>query len=115
MAGIIFSFKKVFDQEEFIMLSLETTIIIPKDVLFRAVSDKAGGGMVLLNLAEGKYFTLDDVGSRMWQLMSEHRQLKAAHQALLQEYEVEPEQLEKDLLELTNRLVDHGLLQVSDS
>jgi hypothetical protein len=71
--------------------------------------------MVLLNLANGKYFTLDDIGTRVWQLLSEHKQLMAVRQSLLEEYAVEPEQLEQDLLALTDRLVANGLLQIDPS
>jgi hypothetical protein len=97
------------------MITLETRISIPKDVLFHEVADDTADEMVLLNLTDGKYFSLDDVGTRMWLLLSEHGQLKPAYQALLKEYDVEPQQLEQDLLALAERLVEHGLLQVAES
>jgi hypothetical protein len=97
------------------MVTLETKISIPKDVLFREVADEVADEMVLLNLVNGKYFSLDDVGTRMWLLMTEHGQLKAVHQALLEEYNVDPQQLEQDLLALTDRLVANGLLQISEA
>jgi len=93
------------------MLTLETKLRIPKEVIFHEVNNE----MVLLNLASGKYFTLDDVGTRMWMLITEHGQLKAIHQALLEEYAVESQQLERDLLELMDQLVTNELLQVSES
>jgi hypothetical protein len=98
-----------------IMLTLETQISVPKDVLFHEVADEVADEMVLLNLVNGKYFSLDDVGTRMWLLLTEHGQLKAVHQALLEEYTVDPQQLEQDLLALTDRLVANGLLQISEA
>jgi hypothetical protein len=92
-------------------LSLETKISIPKDVIFHEVENE----MVLLNLGSGQYFSLDDVGTRMWMLMTEHGQLRAVHQAMLEEYAVEPGQLEQDLLALADQLVTNELLQVSDT
>ncbi len=92
------------------MLTLETKIEIPEDILFSKAVDE----MVLLNLVDGKYFSLDDVGTRMWILLSEYKQLKPVYQALLEEYKVDPEQLEHDLLALTERLVAHNLLQIRD-
>ena len=97
------------------MLTLESRIIIPKDVLFHEVADDATDEMVLLNLVNGKYFSLDDVGTRMWLMMTKHGQLKAVHQALLEEYEVDPRKLELDLLALADRLVANGLLQISEA
>ena len=93
------------------MSTLETRISIPKDVLFHEVDEE----MVLLNLVSGKYFSLDDVGTRMWALMTEYEQLKAVHQALLEEYKVDPQQLEQDLLALTDKLAANGLLQIVES
>ena len=93
------------------MSTLETRIKIPKETLFHEVDNE----MVLLNLVNGKYFSLDDVGTRMWGLITEHEQLKAVHQALLEEYQVDPHQLEQDLLELTDKLAANGLLQIVES
>jgi hypothetical protein len=93
------------------MSTLESKITIPEDVLFHEVDNEA----VLLNLVSGKYYTLDDVGTRMWLLMVNHKQLKAVHQALLEEYQVDPQQLEQDLLALTDNLASNGLLQILES
>jgi hypothetical protein len=93
------------------MLSLETKISIPKDVIFHEVENE----MVLLNLGSGQYFSLDDVGTRIWMLMTKHGQLKAVHQAMLEEYAVEPGQLEQDILALADQLVANELLQVSET
>ena len=97
------------------MLTLETKISVPKDVLFHEVADEDDDEMILLDPVKGKYFTLDNVGTRMFLLITEHGELKAVHQALLKEYAVDPKQLELDLLELTERLIANGLLQISAS
>jgi len=93
-----------------LMLTLKTKVIIPKDVLFH----KVGEEMVLLNLVNGKYFSLDDVGADIWSLIVEKGDLDAVHQSLLQQYEVTPQSLEQDLLELAGRLVENELLQIVD-
>ena len=93
------------------MLTLQTRVSVPKDVLFHKVEDE----MVLLNLANGKYFSLDDVGTTMWSLIAEQGNLGAVHQALLKEYEVDPQRLEQDLLSLADKLVQNELLQVIES
>jgi hypothetical protein len=90
------------------MSSLENRINIPEVVLFHEADNEA----VLLNLVSGKYYGLDDVGTRMWLLMTKHEQLKTVHQALLDEYQVDPQQLEQDLLALTDSLAANGLLQI---
>lgn len=87
--------------------TLQTRVSQRQDVLFHEL----GGEAVLLNLESGKYFGLDEVGTRIWQLITEHGQLEPAYQALLQEYEVEPERLAEDLLKLVDQLLEHGLLE----
>jgi len=93
------------------MATLQMKVTIPKDILFNQVADE----MVLLNLATGKYFSLDDIGTRMWNLIVEHGDLDHAHQALLLEYQVDAKQLEYDLIELADKLIEGGLLQVVEA
>jgi len=93
------------------MSTLNDKVNLSKDVLFHKAIDEA----VLLNPANGKYFSLDDIGTRMWELMNIHGKLREVHQALLEEYQVEPQQLEKDLLSLTDQLAANELLQISES
>jgi hypothetical protein len=79
------------------------------DVLFQVV----GGESVLLNLASEKYFSLDPIGTRIWMLLGEDARLQRAFDTLHDEYEVEPSQLEADLLALVAKLADAGLVQVA--
>jgi hypothetical protein len=97
------------------MLTLESKVSVPKEVLFHEVADEEVDEMVLLDLVHGLYFSLDDVGARMFVLITERGELKAVHQALLEEYAVDSQQLEQDLLALTEQLVANGLLQISAS
>jgi hypothetical protein len=89
-------------------LSLQDSLVVPPDVLFRYVEDET----VLLNSDTGTYFGLDAVGTRLWQLIVEHGSLRQVYDAALQEYAVEPIELEHDLLALAQQLRDRGLTQV---
>jgi len=79
---------------------------IPKDVMVRDVA----GETVLLNLSTGTYFGLDQVGTRMWNVLQEAGSIQKAYDILFSEYEVDPETLLKDLKKLVEELVGHGLL-----
>lgn len=92
------------------MITLDTTLQIPADVVFRQVGEET----VLLNLASGKYYGLDDIGTRMWALLAQHRCLRPAYQVLLAEYEVEPERLQADLTRLVGELAAQGLVQLDE-
>jgi hypothetical protein len=92
------------------MGALAGKVSIPKDVIFTEVSGEA----VLLNMATGKYYSLDEVGARIWNLITQYRQLEEVYRALLDEYDVAPQRLEEDLLALTDKLVANALLQIVD-
>lgn len=68
------------------------------------------GEAVLLNLANELYFGLDEVGYRMYSLVTTCESLGAAYQVLRQEYDVEPEQLERDFQKLVEELIASGLI-----
>jgi hypothetical protein len=93
------------------MISLQSRISIPSDVLFHEVDGQA----VILNLESGQYYGLDETGSRMWALLAEHGQLELVYQNLLEEYNVEPEQLQGDLLKLMDELASQGLVKVDET
>jgi uncharacterized coiled-coil protein SlyX len=80
---------------------------IPDDVMFRFLGDEA----VILNLATGVYFGLDAVGTRMWQLLSEHSSTDKVIDAMLTEYDVEEEKLRNDLDHLIEQLSEKGLVK----
>jgi hypothetical protein len=70
------------------------------------------GESVLLNLQTERYFGLDDVGTRMWEVLSKSESLQQARDTLLDEYEVDPKQLENDLRALIEKLSENGLIEV---
>ena len=90
------------------MLTLESALKIPVHILSTTVDDDA----VLLNTQNNKYYALDEVGARLWHLLSENTFLKDAHAMILSEYEVGSVQLEEDLLELLTDFVENGLVEI---
>jgi uncharacterized membrane protein YheB (UPF0754 family) len=77
------------------------------EVIFRVLGDEA----VILNLATSRYFGLNSVGTRLWQLIAEHGSEEKVIQAFLAEYEVEEKQLRQDLDDLIQQLRQKGLVQ----
>ncbi|MBK9316707.1 MAG: PqqD family protein [Acidobacteria bacterium] len=71
------------------------------------------GESVLLNLNNESYYGLDEVGTRMWELLTTSESIQAAYDQLLDEYEVEAETLRRDMQNLISKLFDQGLLEIS--
>ncbi len=90
------------------MNTLEPQITIPQDVLFQDVAGEA----ILLNLTTGKYYGLDEVGTRMWQLLAEHGAVEPAVRILLSEYDVAEGQLRRDLQDLIGKLASNQLIEI---
>jgi len=75
-------------------------------------AQEVDGEMVLLDMNSENYFGLDEVGTAIWQAMQKSGSLKEVYQAMLEQYEVEPEVLEKDLLDFVQKLNDSGLAEI---
>ena len=58
------------------------------------------------------YFGLNAVGARIWNLIQEPRTMQDIRDLLLEEYEVDREHCENDLLALLHRLAAEGLAEV---
>jgi len=67
---------------------------------------------VLLELDSGRYFGLDPVGSRLWQLLVELGSTEAVAQAAHREYDISLEQLTQDIDALVGALAEHKLVVV---
>lgn len=72
-------------------------------------TDLHGGG-VLLNLATGEYYGLDEVAMDMWRSLEACGSVEAARGRLLAEYDVEAPALEHDLRAFVATLVQRGLV-----
>ena len=92
------------------MISLQQKITISSEVL----SQEVDGETVLLDLESESYFGLDEVGTRIWQLLNETSNLQAVFDTLLGEYDVDEKQLEKDLQDHIAHLVEEGLISLTD-
>jgi len=71
------------------------------------------GEAVLLNLKTGVYLGLDPVGTRIWQLLQEHKDLGKVVEAMLGEYDIAEERCWQDLFLLVSQMEEHGLVRVA--
>ena len=91
---------------ETVSAGLNTQVSVSEKVVFQDLEGEA----VLLNFETGKYYGLDEVGTRMWNLLAEHGRLAPVLETMLEEYKVTSEQLEKDLIALLDKLLKQGLV-----
>jgi hypothetical protein len=92
-------------------MNLNQTITLSPEVISQEVS----GETVLLDLESENYFGLDEVGTRIWQLIKETGDLQAIYNTLLEEYEVEEERLQTDLEALLDEIAVLGLITLKEA
>lgn len=74
-----------------------------------------GDELLMMNAAEGKYFNLNDVGSRIWELLAQPVSVDELVAALTAEYEVDAGAAHVEVLEFLSALRERGLLAPADA
>jgi len=88
-------------------ISLRNTLRIRQNIVFRQLDDEA----VLLDLSSGTYFGLNAVGTRIWQLLAGETPLSSVLETVAAEFDVDREELERDLIALGQELCGRGLTE----
>ncbi len=89
-------------------ISLASIIVRSSD----QVSTDLGGEAVILGLQSEEFFSLEGVGARIWEIIQEPKTVKEILAAILNDYAVEPERCERDLLAVLGELADEGLVEI---
>ena len=87
-------------------MNLNQTIALSPDVVSQKVSEET----VLLDLESENYFGLDEVGTRIWQLIKETNELQSIFDTLLEEYDISEARLQLDLTTLLTEIEGLGLV-----
>ncbi len=69
------------------------------------------GETVLLDLSSGRYYTLNRLGSVIWEHCAGQSTVANIHRAICERFEVASEQALDDLVMLVNELLQEGLLE----
>ena len=76
------------------------------DVVFRELA----GESVVLDLSSGRYFGLNAVGTRIWQLIGQGETVDGLLSAVTAEYDADVSTIERDVLALLEDLEKRGLV-----
>jgi hypothetical protein len=77
----------------------------------QVVTQAAADAFFLFDLSHGEYYSLNDVGHRVWQLCDGSRSVDDLVSLICQEFEAPSEAVAADVLELLADLVAEGLLE----
>jgi hypothetical protein len=76
----------------------------------RVVAKGVSDSLMLLNLDNGQYYKLDEVGSRVWELCDGKRTAADVISVIIDEYEGPADAIEADILELLRDLVHEKMV-----
>jgi hypothetical protein len=71
-----------------------------------------GGESIILNLKSGIYYSLDELGTRIWALIEQPTAITGIRDAIVAEYDVQPEVCERDVRAFIEGMEAAGLIEV---
>ncbi|MBI5459355.1 PqqD family peptide modification chaperone [Methanobacterium sp.] len=89
-------------------LSRSSKIVVNKDV----VSCDLGGETAMLDMKEGVYYGLNEIGTVIWELIQNPITLLEIIDKILEEYEVDEETCYADTVELIKEMEKNGLVAI---
>ncbi len=76
----------------------------------RAISGRLHDEMVMMDPAQGKYFSLNPIATRIWDLLENPNDIDSLCELLLEEYEVDPGQCIEEVSSYIREMTGLGLL-----
>ena len=76
------------------------------------VSTDLGKEVIILGVDSEEYYSLEEVGARIWGLIREPKTVRNILDTLLNDYDVEPKRCERDLLAVLQEMADEGLIEI---
>ena len=76
------------------------------------VSCDLAGEVAILDMKSGIYYGLNALGARIWNLVQEPKIVSELCEIILEEYDVEADRCEHDILALLQELTAKGLVEI---
>lgn len=92
-----------------IEIGLDTNVIQASGL----VAADMDGEKVMLNIEKGKYFGLNSIGSRIWELIEHPLVVREMVSALLKEYDVDEVTCQQEVLAFLRKLYVQGLVVIA--
>lgn len=71
------------------------------------------GEVVMMNMEKGQYFMMNEIGSRIWEIIQEPTMVSLVIDKLLGEFQVDKEECEKTVIDFLNELSYADLIKIS--
>ena len=92
------------------MIGLKTVVSRSEEPVFAEVD----GTVVMMSVGQGMYFALEGVGSRIWALLEQPRQVSEVCEALTKEFDIDAEACRREVLDFLDELHGARLIGIQD-
>jgi hypothetical protein len=93
-----------------VSIPLTASVVVSSDLLV----SEFGTELVILNLEDGVYYGLEDVGLRIWKLVQKPTTIAAILDVLVAEYDIDGDRCERDVRALLGELSRRGLVSIRE-
>ena len=87
-------------------MDLSTKLTRSESIVFTALDDT----IVMMDVDEGHYYELDPIATRIWELIDEGATVGAICDALVEQYEVDPQECQQDTMEFLKQAAERRLV-----
>ena len=79
------------------------------------VTTDMDGEIGMLHMEKGMYYALNDVGTRIWQMIEKPEPIRGIIDGLRREYAVDAEHCREQVLEFLEAMYKNGLIEITDA
>jgi len=90
-------------------INLNSKVIINNEQLFTEIDNE----LVLMSIETGKYYSLNTVGLRVWELLKNPMLVSELLNRLQEEFNVEKEQCETEVISLLQKMLANNLVMLA--
>jgi hypothetical protein len=92
-------------------VTMDSVVVVVDDQM----SSDLAGETVILKTGSAMYYGLDAIGTTIWSHLQKPEKVSNIRDALLQEYDVDAERCQQELVALLEKLLAAGLITTSDA
>jgi hypothetical protein len=79
------------------------------------ISSPMDNETVMMSIEKGKYYGIDSIGTRIWELLDQPLSIDELCEILPAEYDVEPDQCRADVTGFVEKMLEKELVRLPDS
>ena len=89
-------------------MTINSKIIIPETLLLQKIDEDT----ILLDINTQEYFQINEVGTLIWEILSEKKELSEVKKEIATLYDIDEDQIEIDIFNFLEALNEKGLINI---